>query len=187
MNKTNNQRYRETEQTIRAAVAELLGRGEPLTVRAICQRADINRSSFYLHYRDVYDMMDRLEADMSGEMVAAFTREGTPDVFEGFVNMFTYMAEHAAFYRAWLSSPRRTRPFPFVLPASHAARVQRLRGEIGLKSDAEFNYQEGFFLGGIAEVTRMWLAGGCAESPRELVTMFMGMFSHSKGPWSGWV
>lgn len=76
MNKSNNQRYRDTEENIRQAVMELIKRGEELSVRAICQRAGVNRSTFYLHFSDVYDMMDKFEAAMSKEMVAAFMCEG---------------------------------------------------------------------------------------------------------------
>lgn len=36
MNKSNNQRYRDTEENIRQAVMELIKRGEELSVRAIC-------------------------------------------------------------------------------------------------------------------------------------------------------
>ena len=87
MNKSNNQRYRDTEENIRQAVMELIKRGEELSVRAICQRAGVNRSTFYLHFSDVYDMMDQFEAAMSRELVAAFSREGAPGLADMLENV----------------------------------------------------------------------------------------------------
>lgn len=34
---------------------------EKITVRELCQRAQVNRSTFYAHFQDVYDLSDRLE------------------------------------------------------------------------------------------------------------------------------
>lgn len=84
MNIKGNQRYKATELAIRQVVIDMLENRVPaeLNVREICQRAGINRSTFYLHFQDVYDMLDKFEADMSSEMVAEFTREGTRNLSE---------------------------------------------------------------------------------------------------------
>ena len=41
-----------------------------ITVKEICEHAEINRSTFYKHYRDVYDLMEKLE----NEAVEAFEK-----------------------------------------------------------------------------------------------------------------
>ncbi len=55
-------RIRKTEQAVQAAFAKLLSekRVEDITVKKLCETADINKSTFYLHYRDIYDCADRL-------------------------------------------------------------------------------------------------------------------------------
>ncbi len=55
-------RIRKTEQAIQAAFAKLLsGKSvEEITVKLLCETADINKSTFYLHYRDIYDCADQL-------------------------------------------------------------------------------------------------------------------------------
>lgn len=186
MNKSNNQRYRDTEENIRQAVMELIKRGETLSVRLICERAGINRSTYYLHFTDVYDMMDKFEAAMSKDMVAAFTREGTHGFADGIENVFEYMKENADMYRAWLKAPRRGKPFPFVLPEEYARGLLEFRRGIGLESDAEFEYQERFFNGGVAEVARTWLEGGCRESPHEITRILLGAFVHGDSGMFRW-
>lgn len=186
MNKSNNQRYRDTEENIRQAVMELIKRGEELSVRAICQRAGVNRSTFYLHFSDVYDMMDKFEAAMSRELVAAFSREGAHGFADRMENVFEYIARNADIYRAWLRAPRRGLPFPFILPDECVRGLIAFRRGMGLESDTEFNYQQSFFMGGVAEAVRAWLECGCRESPRELTRILLGTFAHGNGDMFIW-
>lgn len=65
-------RVRFTQQVIQDAFWKLL-REKPLskiTVKEVCTLADINRSTFYRHYLDCYDLMEKLQE----ERLAAFER-----------------------------------------------------------------------------------------------------------------
>lgn len=55
-------RIKKTEQAVQTAFAKLLSEKsvEEITVKKLCETADINKSTFYLHYRDIYDCADRL-------------------------------------------------------------------------------------------------------------------------------
>ena len=44
---------------------------EKITVRELCDKAMVNRSTFYAHYKDVYDLADRLEEQAVQEILAA--------------------------------------------------------------------------------------------------------------------
>ncbi len=56
-------RKKKSEKAITDAFLALRARKplEKITVRELCQRAQVNRSTFYAHYQDVYDLSDRLE------------------------------------------------------------------------------------------------------------------------------
>ena len=187
MNRNNNQRYQDTDQALMQAAIQLIGEqgAKGITVGGICRRAGVNRSTFYIHFQDLPALMDALEEELSRELVAAFTRDGTRDLVEGFENIFTFIYERADFYRAWFAQARRSRPFPFVLPPENIESLLSFRREIGLIQDCEFEYQRLFFMGGASEVTRAWLNGGCEQSPREITRILLGSFSYPKGPWFG--
>ncbi len=40
-----------------------------ITVRELADEVDINRSTFYLHYKDIYDMVEKIENDLSNEFL----------------------------------------------------------------------------------------------------------------------
>ncbi len=58
-------RVRYTKMRIRTAFAELLKEigYEKITVTSICDRAEINRATFYKHYLDVPDLVDNLQEE----------------------------------------------------------------------------------------------------------------------------
>ena len=59
-------RVRKTKTQLKAGLARLLkekGINE-ITVTELTEQVDINRSTFYLHYRDIYDMMEKIENEL---------------------------------------------------------------------------------------------------------------------------
>ena len=57
----NDRRVRKTERALRTALAELITQKElrHITVQELADRADVHRATFYLHYRDVYDLYEQ--------------------------------------------------------------------------------------------------------------------------------
>ena len=40
-----------------------------ITIKELCAKADINKSTFYLHYRDIYDLAETIENELIREYV----------------------------------------------------------------------------------------------------------------------
>jgi len=107
-------RVRRTLQLIQDAMIRLMGEQgfERTTVRDITERAMINRATFYLHYEDKYDLLQKMadgmltELERSMELPPGFQShelnmdEDSPP--PSFVRQFEHLAAHAAFYRVML-------------------------------------------------------------------------------------
>ena len=94
-------RVRITRQMIRTALLNLL-REKPLqhiTVRELCEKASINRGTFYAHYDDIYDLMEQIEQSMFDEFKAILRpllEDQDPyDLVETITRIFSYIREHA--------------------------------------------------------------------------------------------
>ena len=78
---TNDHRIRVTRMLIRKAFTELLEKKpiQSISIKELCERAGINRGTFYAHYTDIYDLRRQIEEDMWKEMEAALAplAEGT--------------------------------------------------------------------------------------------------------------
>ena len=85
-------RIRKTEQAVQSAFAKLLSEMsvEDITIKKLCETADINKSTFYLHYRDIYDCADRLR----DTIVDDFSSIIIPYGFCGLVENFSEVMEH---------------------------------------------------------------------------------------------
>ena len=63
---TTDRRIRKTKQRLRQSLTELLAQ-KPLskiTVQELTERADVNRGTFYSHYKDISDMKEQIEREL---------------------------------------------------------------------------------------------------------------------------
>lgn len=83
-------RIQKTQKAIREAFLEIRRKQplEKIKVRSICQRAMINTSTFYNHYRDVQDLSDRLENEVLASCIAC-----SPDLECLFTDPYRFLTE----------------------------------------------------------------------------------------------
>lgn len=64
-------RIRKTKAQLRHGLAKLLKEKtiKEITVKELVEEVDINRSTFYLHYTDIYDLMEQTENDLKNEIL----------------------------------------------------------------------------------------------------------------------
>ena len=69
-------RIRKTEQALQNAFAELIREKElpMITIRELCEKADINKSTFYLHYRDIYDLASSMKRQFLNDCYRIITK-----------------------------------------------------------------------------------------------------------------
>ncbi len=66
-------RTRVTKMLIRRAFMDLL-RQKPIqsiSIKELCTAAGINRGTFYAHYRDIHDLLEKMEAEMLADFLKA--------------------------------------------------------------------------------------------------------------------
>jgi len=93
--RTEDRRTRRSKRLLKQGLAELMTEKDykSITVRDITDRMDLNRGTFYLHYSDTYDLLQKLETDSLNDVQAmidehkAETDTGTlQPVFEPILN-----------------------------------------------------------------------------------------------------
>ncbi|MBM7564013.1 TetR/AcrR family transcriptional regulator [Paenibacillus sacheonensis] len=102
-----------TRQLIRDAFIDLLQEVEleKISVNRIAERATINRVTFYLHYKDIQDMLEKMADDMIQEIKvilgevssrsAAMDKDGTV-----MSKVLEHIAANSKFYKVLLASKR---------------------------------------------------------------------------------
>lgn len=172
--KQDDARYQAAEQKIRDAFYALLQeRGvQNTTVRMIVERAGINRSTFYLHYQDKYDLLHAIEEELSGGIVS-LVMKNLPNGFDAAAMpaMTMEVSRWVWKNRAWISLLDGPNGDPGFLPR-HAERMRALMYG-GRVRTVEEEYLEAALVGMVLSVVRTWIRRDFAESPEEFRVLLM--------------
>lgn len=189
-NTKNNQRFQATERRIEDAFVRLTKTTEPdrVTVRAVCAEAGVNRSTFYAHFVDIFDLADRLEERLSAELMGRFSdaavqrevhphRDGAPAAAEpvlltaaSLTPFCEHIATHRDFYRVALCS-RTSFPLERGLERIWREVALPLSRRGGIEDETEVAYVLTSFQAGFTWVLRRWVDGGCAEPPERIAEL----------------
>ncbi len=171
MNTKNNKRAQESgEKIIRAFFAATQKKPvNKVTVREICELAEINRSTFYAHYKDVYDVMEQVEKTMAKELTQSFLSRLDTSMESCFLSMFEFIKEYREFYKIYLNNTEKSSGILQLATETYQDKVAGLSyQELGYRFEEEIAYHEDFFLSGFSALVRRWVNRDCKESPREL-------------------
>ncbi|MBQ7113731.1 MAG: TetR/AcrR family transcriptional regulator [Clostridia bacterium] len=160
MNTKNNKRRRESVEKIEKAFVELLQERElkEITVSDICKKTELNRSTFYANYIDIYDLADHLREKLEKEFSELFTDEDTREA-TGAVKMFTHIRDNQLFYKTY---------FKLGYDEKHQIMIYDAKRAASDFDNQYLKYHIEFFRNGINAMIKMWLAGGCVETPEEM-------------------
>lgn len=173
MNTSNNQRFQETDHRIKEAMLALIQQKEfkKITVNDICSRCGINRSTFYAHFIDTYDLIEKMQLDIYQDVTDSFRNnpiEPSPANAQKYNRViFEHMRRNRMFYRVYLNNQN-----PELLEKAALVRdafITPYMKALGVTSEREINYRFQFFWSGFLEVARIWVNDGCIESPEEMV------------------
>lgn len=185
MNTKNNQRYQQTQAVIIAVFIDLLKKKalNKITVSEICKLSDINRTTFYLHYLDIYDLMEKTEKEMSTQIGSIFTAQNDLSIGERFILLFEFILTNRDFYTAFLNHAHHSSVINFLLPEGAEVSLQNIIHEFGYPSMEIYQYHQSFFLSGLTAVIRLWLSGGCKETPAQLLQIIDDQYHPKKTPY----
>lgn len=162
MNTKNNRLKRHSKEKIEKAFVELLQDKElgQIAVSDICKLAELNRSTFYANYIDIYDLADSVRKTLEGSLDELYRDEISLGYnSNNFLRLFQHIYGNQLFYQIY-----------FKLGYDNDYKILRYDTELAKKHfDNEFiEYHTEFFKGGITTIIKIWLHGGCRETPEQM-------------------
>ena len=87
---TVDRRVRKTKKQLRECLTRLLKekKVQDITVRELTDMADLNRGTFYLHYRDVFDLLEKTENELLDEFNSLMYRHNAQDLTNNLAAVF---------------------------------------------------------------------------------------------------
>ncbi|MGI6535163.1 MAG: TetR/AcrR family transcriptional regulator [Eggerthellaceae bacterium] len=163
-------RQKYTRMVLKQALSELLQQKhlDKVTVKELCQKADINRTTFYRNYQDVYD----LYGDMERELVEQSFESG--DMAADRFRMLHVIYENQAFYQEFFHS-RLQSSFIQETVERMADQMKAILKERGTYDEKTFPVLYRYNVEGALGVIRGWLDDGCTLPPDELGRILYGI------------
>ena len=173
MNTKNNQRFRETEIRMEAAMLKLLKNTEfeKITVKKICETAEVNRSTFYDHFIDIYDMLNKMETALHRELLESYKNKNDYSLFseESFIYFLEHIKKHKYFYKINLQTRK-------TFPLSHGYEplwniIKSRCQQAGITDDKEIMYYFISFQAGFTMILKHWVDTDCLIKENEVAAI----------------
>lgn len=162
MNTKNNRRRRESVERIEKAFMELLQTRElsEVTVADICKLSGLNRSTFYTNFADLYDLADRVREHLEDEVNRLYEADKARQINSNdYLRLFRHIRDNQLFYRTYFKLGYDNQ---FKLKYYDVHQAQRHF------DNRHIEYHVEFFRSGFNAIVKLWLVGGCRETPEEM-------------------
>jgi predicted DNA-binding protein YlxM (UPF0122 family) len=179
MEKQENRKSHYTKMAIRESIVELMKTKSILSisVKNICDLADISRSTFYDHYKDQYDLLRQIENETLAyfeDMLNRYKDKHTKkDIYQMLEEMLTYIANNGSVIQVLLSehgdiSFQKKLLYHFIM---HKQVTKYFRDKH--QNEETKAYYSVFVIHGAIGLIQHWLKGNMATPVPQLARIMM--------------
>ena len=179
-------RVRYTKMVLRESFIDLL-KEKPvskITIKEICDKADINRATFYAHYTDQFDLLRQIQDELIGEIISclekySFASDTVP--VEMLEMIFDYIRDNAEICALLLEDTVDSNFQKQVISLIRQRCIETWTiGRGAKKEDAEYIYT--FSAYGCVGIIKKWLAEGMKKSSRDIAQLVLKLTGQGIAP-----
>ncbi len=178
-------RIRKTKAQLKNGLAALMQKKSinEITVKELVDTVDINRSTFYLHYTDIYDLLQKTEDDLL-EQITRIIKEHSPNdenaeaTFPFMEDIFETVSANRDIFQALVG---RNGDISFIhkvediIAQNTIHRLERMFPD----SAKDLQYYYSFCLTGAVGLIKTWLTDQSQESPEHMAKLAYQMITNA--------
>lgn len=130
---------------------------EDITITNICKLANVNRSTFYSNYIDIYDLINKIKEEMAIKFAEYHLSINAKQDYNGYLNMFKYIKNNQLFFKTYFKLEDIYPSIPTIYN----------------NKDNYIDYQIEFFKSGLNAVIKKWLNNNCKEKEEDIVKIII--------------
>lgn len=174
-NQKEDRRVKYTKMVLKESLIDLLSKKDisAVTIKQICEEADVNRATFYTHYSDQYDLLRQIEYEFLENVkvyISVFKQKKADailvDVLE---EIFEYIKDNAKLCKLLLSKQGNLEFQKRIMMLIYDTNIIIKPGESLKKGEEEYMYS--FIITGCVGVIHKWLDEGMKQSSRIMASM----------------
>lgn len=166
----NNRRVQYTKHLIKEAFLSLLEQKElsKVSVKEICELADINRGTFYLHYQDTTDLFNQIEDELMESVMPILAFDGERFIHVWLSKLIHLLNQNRAVSRIILSDYQNSRLVHKVFAKVQDMALHDFQMEFNEEDPRILNLYFVFFVQGTIGTILEWLKDDHGVSEKEL-------------------
>lgn len=170
-------RVRKTRESLVSALIELLQTKNihEVSVRELADAADINRGTFYLHYKDPFDMLQQLQNEVLHTLKALLhahpANEIKDDPLVVLIALYGYVAESPDLVRLLLGENGNLSFYHSLNSVVRECCINNWMEIFEKKEAKTYDYFCSFIVSGCIRLVSEWLDHGMMESPEEMAVL----------------
>lgn len=172
--KGKNRSVQRTQALLKSGLTELMMTKpvQNITVRELTDYVNLNRGTFYLHYKDIQDLLENMENDMLDEFVE-ITNSHQPQHMKGkpfplICDLYKFLGKNAEFVKLVLVT-NQEHNFKERLKEIIQKRCMNDWIEVFDKADSKLSeIYSSYVLSGCIGIIENWIQNGTRQSPEEL-------------------
>ncbi|MCR4754635.1 MAG: TetR family transcriptional regulator C-terminal domain-containing protein [Lachnospiraceae bacterium] len=157
----NNRRTTMTKRLLKTALIELMQETpiNKITIKDICQQADLSRSTFYLHYTDQYHLLNDLESEAISTIMGQM-KKITPDLDPLIVcrEFTSYIHKEQTVFRTLLCQKENLHFQIKLIEEIHKTSMELLA--FSSEDSIRLGYKVDFIIHGSLSIFRNWIFHG---------------------------
>lgn len=178
-------RIRKTKSQLKQGLAQLMMKKSinEISVKELVQTVDINRSTFYLHYSDIYSLLDEIEEELLNEIrhiIETHPMGVENNTFTFMEDIFKVLAENKEICRA-LMGDNGDASFIFKMEDIIEENAKKQLEELFPDIRENLQYILSFCLSGCMGIVNQWLFQNGQETPEEMAKLMFKMVIHALG------
>lgn len=171
MEEKENRRVTLTKRMLRDALIELLKEKDiyHISIRELCERADLNRTTFYKYYGSQFDLLTDMESDII-TFINKTVRKNQANIETIIQILCEYLENNLEFARLLINN-NIDPSFPEKLFSLEVIKESFVKNYAGMYDAVEMEYLFNFITYGAFRIICMWINREERESPKKLAAM----------------
>lgn len=156
MEKKEDRRVQMTKRMLKEALIELLSEKDiyHISIRELCEAADINRTTFYKYYGSQFDLLTDMENDIASFISEAIVHQTSN--YDKILSICSYLEENIDFVRLIINN-NVDLSFAQKIFSMEVIKENTLKHFMGKRNQAELEYMYHFMTYGAFRMVCVWL------------------------------
>lgn len=170
-------RKKYTRMVLKESLLELLQTKQifTITVKEICERADVNRSTFYAHFSDQFELLQQIEDELIEDMMSylySYNAEKEVEVLQMTEKLIKYFATKKEVCLTLLSQNAHS---SFEQKVRHVAEEFIIHFQANKEHADMFPYISAYIVSGSIEVMKVWLQNDMDTPPKKIAKLIKNL------------